>query len=735
MKHYATLAVLFFFLLQSFSASSQCNATKPKNLLLTDQTGCTATLHWKSIPNIGFYSVKYRAAGTTKWKGQKAVGTDTIFTFSGLLPNTQYTFAVASYCSFSASSGFSKINGDPAPCSPPQNVSATINSGSTVTFSWSSCGASAQNQLRYKPSGAISWTYVFTGSFSTATVTIAGTTSIVYEATACSDTAGNWSAPATLNFSTQHKPNAIVVLLDDSRYDSYSCNGAPSFFQSPNIDRVANEGVNFKNTFVIFSLCNPSRASILTGLYANHNGAYNNKDLFYSYLPTISTVMDQFGYYTAFMGKYLNANDDNPVPQPGWNYWMARIGSGHKNANFNLNGSVKNMKGHVTDVLTDTAVAVINRISEPFLIYICYSATHSPYVPRDADKHLFENIDMPLPDNYYKYTNNYPNFLYTSTFSSPDSAVLKDDIRGYYQVMAGVDEDLIKIFNALEAKNIMDSTLIMFTSDNGYLMGEHSVQGKRLPYEESMRVPMFIRYPQWFPQNSVVTDQVALNIDIAPTLFELAGAPDTFQLDGISMHELFNGSKERSAFYYQATHLNDSAVNCRSVRSLDYKYNYYYCNNTTEEFFNLSNDPEENTNLINDSGSAALIQQYRNKEDSFKIAIGDDIVEDISNCKIVHPLFTRTADDEYPVTGFTFTLYPNPASDVAQLRLDAVEENQEADLTIYNMKGSITYRQLDIVLQPGISVPVDLSKLEDGLYNIELVTGGEVMNKKLLIIH
>src|SRR6185295_11542351 len=106
------------------------------------------------------------------------------------------------------------------------------------------------------------------------------------------------------------------------------------------------------------------------------------KDLFYSYLPTISTVMDQSGYYTAFMGKYLNANDDNPVPQPGWDYWMARIGGGHKNANFNLNGSVKKMKGHVTDVLTDTAVALINRISEPFLIYICYSATHSPYVPR-----------------------------------------------------------------------------------------------------------------------------------------------------------------------------------------------------------------------------------------------------------------------------------------------------------------------------------------------------------------
>jgi arylsulfatase A-like enzyme len=212
--------------------------------------------------------------------------------------------------------------------------------------------------------------------------------------------------------------------------------------------------------------------------------------------------------------------------------------------------------------------------------------------------------------------------------------------------MAGVDENLVRIFDALENKNILDSTLIIFTSDNGYLMGEHFLQGKRLPQDESVRVPMFIRYPKWFPAGTINTSDMVLNIDIAPTLFDLAGVPDTIPLDGLSMHKIFTGEESRTSYYYQATSLNDSAVNCRSVRSLHYKYTFYYCDELTEEFFDLVNDPEENTNLINDASHQSLIHQYRQKMDSFKTALGDDIVEDISLCHIANPVFTRYADEE-----------------------------------------------------------------------------------------
>jgi len=712
---------------------AQCNPIKPKNLSLTNETGCEATLHWKAIPGIAFYAVKFKKVNEIAWHHAINVGLDTFYTFTGLIPNVQYTFAVASYCSVNSSSPFNKINTNGYPCSPPLKVTATINGPGMATISWISCGPSANNQLRYKNVGSTDWIYVFTGTAQSATVNISA--SVVYEATSCIDTTGHWSLADTLYYNTSSKkPSAIVILLDDSRYDTYSCNGAPSFFQSPNIDRIANEGVNFKNAFVIYSLCNPSRASILTGLYTNHNGALNNKDMFYSYLPTIGTVMDQAGYYTAFMGKYLNANDKNPVPQPGWDFWMARVGSGHKNATFNYNGTEKKMIGHVTDVLTDTAVALINKIAEPYLLYICYSATHNPYIPRSEDAHLYDDTEIPLPDNFYPYQRNYPDFLVESAFTVTDSAALTEDLRGYYEVMAGVDEDLQKIFEALESKNILDSTFIIFTSDNGYMMGEHCLEAKRLPHEESIRVPMFIRYPLWFPPGSINTSQMVLNIDIAPTLFDLAGVPDTIQLDGLSMHKIFDGETSRTSFYYQATHLNDSSVNCRSVRSLNYKYNYYYCDELTEEFFDLLNDPEENTNLINDSDHLELIEQYRIKMDSFKLTLDDTLPEDISSCYLAKPRYTRFADDHSDInTPLLLRLYPNPASEDVHFELTA-NKDAAADVLIYSLTGKVIFRQNNIQFAPEISVPLYLHDLDPGLYNVQVNFHDEVINKKLVII-
>lgn len=521
------------------------------------------------------------------------------------------------------------------------------------------------------------------------------------------------------------RPNIILILLDDFRFDTYSCNGAPDFVQTPNIDRIANEGANFKNFFVTYSLCTPSRASILTGLYANHHGTINNKSLFDTSLHTIATILHQGGYYTAFMGKYLNANAD---PAPGWDFWMARDGGGHQNATFNYNGVEEEIDGHVTDVLTDTALALIKRANRPFLIEICY-ATHPPYFPRFQEAQLFEDIEMPLPKNYYPYHINYPSFYDNPYFLAVDSQALQNQIRGYYQVLIGVDKSISKIFNSLENKNILDSTCIIFTSDNGYLLGEHDLEGKRLPQDPSTRVPMFIRYPQWFPANSVVDSQIVLNVDIARTIFDLAGVPDTIKTDGVSMHGIFDRSINRTSYYYQATHLNDSSINCRSVRSLKYKYTYYYCDHVTEEFFDLVRDPAENINLINELQYQGLIQDYRQKLDSFRIALQDTLPDEISSCYLKNATSFCCLD-----TVFEINLVPNPSSGFMKIIFPLTYAGQVANCRIINELGVVQYQKPDLKINEQGYIPVYMSNIPDGIYFLQIHIKEITVAKKFLIV-
>lgn len=521
------------------------------------------------------------------------------------------------------------------------------------------------------------------------------------------------------------RPNIILIVLDDCRYDTYSCNGAPAFVQTPNIDRIANEGVNFKNSFVTFSLCVPSRASILTGLYANHHGTINNKNWFDTSLLTIASVLNQSGYYTAFLGKYLNSSAD---PQPGWDFWMARDGSGHQNASFNYNGIEQDIDGHVTDVLTDTALAIMKRAPRPFLIDICYT-THPPYFPRYQEAQLYEDVEMPFPKNYYPYNINFPDFYDNPYFLAKDSATLQSQIRGYYQVMVGIDKSISKMFNTMENKGFLDSTCIIFTSDNGYLLGEHYLQGKRLPPDESIRVPMFIRYPEWFPPNSIVDSQMVLNVDIARTLFELAEVPDTIKTDGVSMRGIFDKTIKRTSYYYQASHLNDSSVNCRSVRSLQYKYNYYYCDQFTEEFFDLKRDPAENINLINELNYQYLIQDYREKMDSFRIALEDTLPDEMSDCYLANATTFCCLD-----TVLEINLVPNPSSGFMKIVFPLIYAGQVADCSIVNQLGMIQYQNSNLMINDQGYIPVYMSNIPDGIYFLQIRIKEISVAKKFLIV-
>ena len=243
---------------------------------------------------------------------------------------------------------------------------------------------------------------------------------------------------------------------------------------------------------------------------------------------------------------------------------------------------------------------------------------------------------------------------------------------------------------------------------------------------------MFIRYPKWFIPATIDTNHLVINVDIASTLYDVAGVATPPSSDGASMRKLFTGEIPRTSIYYQATSINDSAVNCRSVRSLQYKYNYYYCDSTTEEFFNLINDPGENTNLINTSSYQTLIQQYRDRLDSFKLALGDNIVESIDDCHIANAVYTKQSEDEGN-SGAFLRLYPNPATN--RIHIYGVNEPNSAlcEIELRNTLGEKVLDQFVKVNKGILEASLSLDQLSSGMYFLLVKSNDAVQATPLLI--
>lgn len=424
-----------------------------------------------------------------------------------------------------------------------------------------------------------------------------------------------------LSFIAKAQPNILVIVLDDARFDSFYSNDSTSIFSSPSITRIAEEGVRFDYAFPALSRCSPSRASINTGLYPHHHGVIANKkvqDVDFPYI-TASKILHDNGYYTGFTGKYgykvITAAD-------GFDYVLESTSDLYLNSKYYYNSLNQNViTGHKTDVITDKAIEFLESvpIGQPFLLFVEHKAAHAPYNPRPQDSGAFDNVALPFIE-MKGFDHDFPS-PYTECYNV-DTDQLKLDFKRYYELLKGASESIDTIIKFLDDAGILDSTLIIFTSDNGFMFGEHLFDDKEVAFEESIRVPMFIRYPEWFEAETVISDNMAMNIDIAPTLLDAAGIPDTFEMDGMSMRNL--NRKEILYEYFQ--------VACKptltAVRDFDYKFVSSRCSNVVEEFYDLNADPKENNNLINDSASQTLIQTYREKLDSLKTVYGYVLVND-----------------------------------------------------------------------------------------------------------
>jgi len=328
------------------------------------------------------------------------------------------------------------------------------------------------------------------------------------------------------------RPNVVLLLVDDLRWDVFGHTGYP--VETPAIDRLAAEGVRFENSFVVSSLCAPSRATLLTGVYPHAHGVTGNTiPLAYGKYPLLGQLLQQRGYRTAMVGKWHLGGGTGA--RPGYDRWFAHVGeTEYRNPLFDDNGRLVRLSGYSTDLLTDEALRFIdaNR-TRPFFLHLAYDAVHEPLAP--ARRHL---------DRYRG----------TAWPVRPSATVAYAPLRQRYaETLTAVDESVGRIEAALEQAGILDDTVLIFTSDNGYLFGEHERGDKRLFFEESIRVPLVVRYPRaGAAPGSARTEQV-LNADLLPTILELTGTSSPSHLQGRSLVPVMRGEPTlwRTAWLYE----------------------------------------------------------------------------------------------------------------------------------------------------------------------------------------
>lgn len=502
---------------------------------------------------------------------------------------------------------------------------------------------------------------------------------------------------------TDERPNIIFMMVDDSRWDSYGVNGAPSWFKTPGIDRLALEGANFKNFFAVLPLCTPSRGTFFTGMYPHRHGATTNPEEIDCCIPWISEIMQANGYYTILSGK-LGFDLDS---LRGFDDYLVAVTESYSPAKYLISTGSTAIKvvigGHTTDIIKNYARGrILSRPPDkPFFLVMPHRAPHVPFIPRPQEKDIFDTIPMPYPDNAQKYTKNFPSYYYPDN-EAGDSVTQDSTYRGYFELLAGVEAVTNEFLKFLDdTLGIIDDCLIMYTSDNGNLKSEHKLQGKQLPQEESIRLPMFIRYPKWFPE-AVEVDVMGINVDWAPTILDAAGIPNTFGMQGHSLRALHQGEVKRNAILYEVWSeiekdpihpwLANETPAIRAVRTPYFKFIKSFCNTTTEQLFDLVNDPKENTNLINDPYYQKVADYYRCLLDSIRQVYGDFTVDTILNCKLKNPDYSHvgTSTDPGPVHACIYI--PSDVDTTFEVGLDAVGPDHICDIVIYTLWGQVVHQ-------------------------------------------
>jgi N-acetylglucosamine-6-sulfatase len=418
------------------------------------------------------------------------------------------------------------------------------------------------------------------------------------------------------NAEGQSQPrNIVFILSDDHRYDFMGFHpNAPAFLETPALDRMAAQGAHVRNAFVTTSLCSPSRASILTGQYAYRHEVIDNSRMIKPGSVFFPELLQKAGYRTAFIGKW-HMGGHTDAPQPGFNRWVSFAGQGvYVDPELNVDGERRAVKGYMTDILTEYALDWLKAQdgTKPFLLYLSHKAVHAEFVPAPRHRGRYANAELKYPATMANTERNYgdkPNWVreqrygwHGVDFMYHGAMNFDTFYRRYAETLLALDESVGKVLDHLEKSGLAKNTLVIYMGDNGFSFGEHGLIDKRHAYEESIRVPMLAWAPGLIAPGSAV-DRMVLNIDIAPTLLEVAGVRETRQMDGRSFLPLLRGAKAdgwRDAFvytyYWEYNYPHTPTV--FALREDRYKYMFYHGLWDRNELYDLQADPIERVNLI-----------------------------------------------------------------------------------------------------------------------------------------
>lgn len=463
--------------------------------------------------------------------------------------------------------------------------------------------------------------------------------------------------------SEQRQPNILFIMSDDHAAHAISAYGS-QVNETPQIDRIANEGARFDNCFCTNSICAPSRAVILSGVHSHLNGVLTLADRFDGAQDTFPKRLQETGYQTAIFGKWHLGHGEEADPT-GFDRWAVLPGQGlYHDPAFFVMGERVQLEGYATDLITDYALDWLRGRDRkrPFMAMVHHKAPHRPWEPDDKHQHLYEDIDIPLPptfdDDYTNRSNAAKNAkmriesdLYPVDLKAdvPEGLTPAEEkrwkyqryIKDYLRCIASIDDNVGRILDYLDEQGLTDDTVVIYTSDQGFFLGDHGWYDKRFMYEESLRMPFLIRYPREIPAGSVIEAMVT-NLDFAPTFLDYAGLEATERMQGRSFRDIAAGEPAPedwpTAMYYRYwMHLAHHNVPAHyGIRTLDHKLIYYYGEalGTTEsiddptepewELFDLKADPMELRSVYGDPAYAEVQQALKDELYRLKAQYGDE---------------------------------------------------------------------------------------------------------------